>query len=92
MTDFLMDAGTERKARKKAKDTFYDLCHNKYYDGLALSLIDEILQSNGFTGLEPAIYCGRDGQCHEQVGKRTWVTLTWHKMESGNYEIVVYLS
>jgi hypothetical protein len=86
-----MDATTERKARIRANDLLYKL-GREYHVGLALGRIDSILQSNGFTGLEPAIYCGRDGQCHEQVGKRTWITLAWHKMESGKYEIVSYLS
>jgi hypothetical protein len=92
MTDLLMDATIERRARTLANRALHTLTFNRYHDGLALSEIDAILMNNGFTGLEDAVYCGRDGQCHEQVGRRTWVTLCWHKMESGRYEIVVYLS
>lgn len=91
MTDLLMDASTERKARVKANNAFYKL-GRVYHDGLALAEIDAVLMANGFTGMEDALYCGRDGQAHEQVGRRTWITLAWHKMESGRYEIVVYLN
>lgn len=63
-----------------------------YHHGLALAEIDAILEAEGFRPLEPAIYCGADGRIHEQVGERTWLSLSWHKMESGRYEIVAYLS
>lgn len=92
MTDLLMDTKTEVKARTRANAALYDMNHNRYHEGLGLALIDDILKSNGFTGMEEAIYCGRDGQVHEQVGRRTWLTMSWHKMESGKYEIVAYLS
>jgi hypothetical protein len=90
MTNLLMDARTERNARVRANDSFYKLGRS-YHEGLNLHVIDSILQSNGFTGLEPAIYCGRDGQTNEQVGARTWISMSWHRMESGRYEVVVYL-
>ena len=86
-----MDARAERNARRHANDALYTLGRT-YHEGLALSEIENILTVNGFAGMEPGIYCGRDGQVHEQVGTRTWITLVWHKMESGKYEIVSYLS
>ena len=82
---------TERNARKRANEKLADLSR-RYHDGLALVEITAVLASEGFTNPEPAIYCGRDGQSHEQVGPRTWITLAWHKMESGRYEITTYLS
>jgi hypothetical protein len=92
MTDLLMDASTERKARVRANNALYKLCR-EYHAGLPLGSLDSVLIQNGFTGLEEAIYCGRDGNVHEQVGRRTWLTMTYHKMEySGRYEIVVYLN
>jgi hypothetical protein len=63
-----------------------------YAEGLQLEAMNAVLQEHGFSELEPAIYCGRDGQVHEQVGARTWITFTWHKMEFGRYELVAYLS
>ena len=82
----------ESKARRRANDDLHALTFNRYHEGLALDEIDTILTAHGFNSMEPAIYCGRDGSVHEQVGPKTWVSLTWHKMESGRYEIVVYLS
>ena len=61
-------------------------------EGLALTEIDEALTVNGFNTLEPAIYCGRDGSVHEQVGERTWLVMQWHKMETGKYEVNAYVS
>jgi len=106
VTDWQMKTGTfmrhpetgdqpvrvESKARKAANNDLHRLTFNRYHDGLALYDIDQILEENGFKTLEAAIYCGRDGSVHEQVGAKTWLSLTWHKMTSGRYEIVVYLS
>ena len=86
-----MDARTERNARRHANDELYTLGRS-YHEGLALNEIDRILHTNGFAGMEPGIYCGRDGQVHEQVGTRTWITLVWHKMESGRYEVIAYVN
>lgn len=85
-----MTAAQERLGRKQANNALHAL--PTYADGLQLESLDAILTLHGFNTLEPAIYCGRDGQCHEQVGERTWLTFTWHKMESGRYELVAYLS
>jgi hypothetical protein len=85
-------ARVESKARKAANNDLHRLTFNRYHDGLALDSIDTILVRYGFDPLEDAIYCGRDGSVHEQVGAKTWISLTWHKMTSGRYEIVVYLS
>lgn len=88
-----MTAAEERKARKRANAALAKL--GNYHDGLALDKIDAILEANGFNKLEEAIYCGRDGRSHEQVGERTWLSLTWHQMEGSatrRYEVVAYLS
>ena len=63
-----------------------------YTDGLPISTINSLLMAHEFNPMEPAIYCGESGNVHEQVGDKTWISLTWYKMESGKYEIVVYLS
>ena len=82
----------EAKSRRLANHALHALTFNCYHDGLPISTIDRILIQYGFDPLEEAIYCGRDGMVHEQVGARTWISLTWHKMESGRYEVVAYLS
>lgn len=85
-----MDAKTERKARTAANNDLGKLAN--YHDGLPIQAFDNILTKHGFEPLENAIYCGREGQCHQQVGTKTFFHFTWYKMESGKYEIVAYLS
>lgn len=86
-----MDAKQERRERVKANAELQKLAN--YHDGLPIAAIDDILGRHGFNPMEPAIYCGRDGQVHEQVGAFSWMSMTWHKMEeSGRYEIVAYVS
>ena len=89
-----MDA-RERKELKKATDQvnngLYDL-GLKYHDYIPVYEIDSILVQNGFDATEPAIYCGRDGKTHDEVGHGKFLSMSWHKMESGRYEIVAYLN
>ena len=80
----------ERVARARVNRALQAL--GNYHDGLALDKIDAILTKYGFNPMEPAIYCGRDGSAKDRVGRRTWISLTWHKMESGKYEVVTYVS
>lgn len=87
----MMNAETERKNRKAANESLYEL-GTRYHESIPLVWLDSILKLNGFKETEPAIYCGRDGHSTEQVGDRTWLALNWHRMESGRYEIVAYLS
>lgn len=86
----LMDSKSERKAQTRVNRQLQQLAI--YHDGLPLTQIDNILADNGFSALEEAIYCGREGKVHEQIGSKTWLLMTWYKMESGRYEIVAYVS
>jgi hypothetical protein len=64
-----------------------------YHASIPISEIDAILHRHNFKAMEEGIYCGRIGRVHEQVGIRTHLVMTWYKMEeSGQYEIVAYLS
>jgi len=84
-----MTAQQERVARRRVNHTLCVLSC-AYHDGLPITTIDD---ANGFDTTEPAIYCGRDGICSPmQVGKRTWLSLSWHKMESGKYEVIANVS
>ena len=86
-----MTANEERRARKQVNDQLYGL-GLAYHDGLPITQIDDILAANGFDKTEPAIYCGRDGRCSQIVGKYTWLSLSWHKMDSGRYEVIAYVN
>ena len=86
-----MDAKSERRARREVNAHLSDM-GARYHDGIPVQEIDGILCQHGFNATEPAIYCGREGRAHEQVGEKTWLSLTWFKMPSGRYEIVAYVS
>ena len=86
-----MDAIQERKAREAVNNALHAL--PIYHNALPLADVDAILTANGFKSLEEGIYCGRDGRIHEQIGDRTWIVLTWFKMDvTGRYEINSYVS
>ena len=80
-----------KKATKRVNDQLYNL-GLQYWNYLPIFEIDSILVEFGFDATEPAIYCGREGNTHEPVGDGKFLSMTWHKMESGRYEIVAYLN
>ena len=83
---------THQARARNANIELYEL-GTVYHNSLPIQKLDCILEKWGFRPTEPAIYCGRDGQALEQVGDRTWLSFTWHKMElTGRYEVVAYLS
>lgn len=86
------DAGAseEAKARKKVNAALAAMPN--YHPWIPNGTIDKILTANGFNEMEQGIYTGRDGRIHEKVGNNTWLSMTWHKMDSGRYEIVAYVS
>ena len=84
-------AKEERIARRAVNEALAHL-GTLYHHGLPIEDIDNALILAGFNATEPAIYCGRDGHSHEQVGPNTWLSLSWHKMESGRYEVTAYVS
>jgi hypothetical protein len=80
----------ELKARKVANERLAAM--PTYHPFIPIEDIDSILTAAGFNGMEPAIFCGREGRSNEPVGEKTWLSMTWYKMPSGNYEIVAYVS
>lgn len=88
-----LESVTERAARSVVNRELWELSR-RYHDGIPVGRVIEILEAHGFEG-DPmhGIYCGRDGRLHEKVGERTWIAMSWHKMEeSGRYEINAYVS
>ena len=76
---------------KRVNDGLYQI-GLKYWDYLPIYEIDSMLVENGFEATEVAIYCGRVGSAHEEVGHGKYLTFNWHRMDSGRYEIVAYLN
>jgi hypothetical protein len=83
----------EKRNRSQANKELFEVCKQPH-DGIPVSAIRDILVKNGFNGeAMDGIYTGREGKMHEQCGPRTWIVLSWHKLENtGRYEIVSYLS
>jgi len=83
----------EKKARRLAGNAIGQLTHNRYFESLPISDVASILQSHGF---DPAglvgIYVGHEGRIHEQVGAKTFLSLSWYRMPSGRFEITAYLT
>lgn len=87
-----MTAREEARLRLQANGELYGLGLT-YHNSLPIADIDGILYRSGFEETEPAIYCGRDGHVVEKIGERSWLSLTWHKMdETGRYEVTAYVS
>ena len=86
-----MTAQSERTARRKANGDLYAL-GLRYHESIPLGELDHILAKYGFNVTEEAIYCGRDGHNVEKIGNWSWFVLSWHRMDSGRYEIVAYVS
>lgn len=86
-----MTAKLETAARRLANKWLSVL--PTYHDGLPISDIDQLLLAAGLNPTEPSIYCGREGRATHQVGDRSWLCLSWYKMDvTGRYEVVAYVS
>jgi hypothetical protein len=86
---------SEAPQRNKVNKVLGKVC-SKNWDNLdePLKIIHNALESNGFKA-EEGWYCGRDGKCHEQVGKNTWLVIQWHKISDHphtRWEINAYVS
>jgi len=80
-----------KKAVSNVNAELSGLCVS-FHDSIPVTDINRILTDHGFNNLEPAIYCGHDSQIHEEVGHGKYLTMTWHKFDTGRYEIVAYLN
>jgi len=87
-------ASTAESSRRNQANKALDILCRAYHQCIPLTEIKDILKSNGFDGDGiDGIYTGREGRSHEQVGPKSWIMMTWHKMEeSGKWEVVAYLS
>jgi hypothetical protein len=86
----------DAKVRKAINDQLYDF-NKQYWKSIPLSDIRGILNSNGLD-FEDSIITGRDGRDTFDLTmgghpvSNSVLVLSWHKMESGNWEINSYLS
>ena len=89
------------KAAKTANDQIFDLINNKYFKGIPNDQLFAIVKNAGFRfdpEEEEFILVGRDGkatwQLYDEEGREVnhMLVLQWHKMDSGRYEVVSYIS
>jgi len=84
---------------KRANREIQDLTMNKYFRFVPMDELNDILNKHGFKLPEEGyILTGRDGRATWQLtdmasGKliNRYLLVTWHKMNSGRYEIVSYI-
>jgi len=67
----------------------------EFHDTLSYSLntIDRILTKHGFAtpSAEP-IFSGLEGRLHQEVGEGKWLTVSWHRFDTGRYEVTAYVN
>lgn len=87
-----MSATTKLPAKDKKKiNRQLDALCREYHVGIPCEKINSILGEFQLK-MEDGIYCGWDGEMSEHVGQNTYIRMTWHKMPSGKFEIVAYVS
>jgi hypothetical protein len=86
-------AKEEKKNRAAANKDLDKLLTNKYFKHIPVAEIKEILKNHAFNP-DPldGVYTGDEGKIHEKVGEKSYIVITWYKMESGNFEVISYLS
>jgi len=73
--------------RKRVNEALHYL-GTYYHNILPLSRINEILEENGFS---PATF-SQIGHVHEYVEDGTWLSVSYYRMDSGNWEVVAYVN
>jgi hypothetical protein len=60
----------------------------------ALNIIERVIKEHGFNELNGVILAtgNIDGSHHEEVGEGKWITISWHRFESGRYEVTAYVN
>jgi hypothetical protein len=76
----------------KVNTALTKLTRNTYFPHIPVNEINQILTSAGFNQLEDGIYTGAEGSLVEKIGDKAHCMMTWYKMPSGRYEIVIYVN
>lgn len=86
------------KARKAKLDAVNERLYNVgaiYYSTFtaATQAIELALSISGYCSVLHPVHDGRTCfRIHEEVGVKVWLTATLYRMESGNWEVVAYVS
>lgn len=70
-----------------------NLTRNTYFKYLPVFELGQVIERHGFEKSDmQGIYCGHSGQSTHDLGENVWMNVSWYRMESGNYEVMVYAS
>ena len=85
-----------KKAKRKLNVALAKLSTHSpstYYPTLPVAALAELANSLGFDGAAfDGVYTGHDGRASIVLGPTVTVTLSWHRMDSGNFELIAYAS
>ncbi len=92
-------ARTDQSA-KRANNALHDLISGQYFSAIPLDRLYDICEAQGFTfdaESKACFLCGRDGRATWELfqdgrSAKRMLVVTWHKMDSGRYEVVAYVS
>ncbi len=79
---------------KRVNEALYAL-PSVYYTTLGggLSAIYDVLKQEGFEVPEVGYSLPKpEGRLHVGIGDGIWLSVSWYRMESGNYEVVAYVN
>lgn len=88
---------TKQSLCNKLNKALSKLTWGKYFPDIPLKSLGDIFNQYGVDiAFLDGIYCGRSGETSQLIpigdSKSIFWRMTWYKMESGNYEIVCYVS
>jgi hypothetical protein len=84
---------------------YWNTSNTRKFKGIPVDDIDQTLQLSGFTLIQEdgapwsGMLCGDDSHCTIDLAtneldriENSVLSLSWHRFDSGNYEIVAYIS
>jgi hypothetical protein len=83
----------EKKARARLNKKLNTLCKRKYPLNIPWGLITDAVMSEGFMmPMLRSLDDNKPGRIHEQIGKKTWLTVQWYPFQNDTFEITAYAS
>lgn len=83
---------TLKTRSNRVNDALYSL-GLLYHQFLPVNAIDHILTENGFSATSRWEFApGGQVRVHEEIGEGKWLSVTAHKMVTGRWEVVAYVS
>jgi hypothetical protein len=85
--------------KNKANKELGKLTYNTYFEAIPFDKVFDVLKQNGITAVDESgqpwsgVICGESGSTTIAVtGAKALLVLGWYRMQSGRYEVNVYLA